>query len=136
MMLVGFGWIAHLWEQWSPSKLLSSVAALGVNYFASTAHCLRMLHAGIENDVKLWSPTAEEAHPPGKEAEEIMEKNKSEANLSGHPAMLSPQLIFQMLRMQQIPFPRTRRCVALHCFHPSIHLKFVVSVVWLLLHCW
>ena len=78
------------------------------------------LVAGIESDIKLWSPTAEEAHPPGREAEEIMEMNRSDNNqstLNGHPMMLSSQLIAQILRMQHLPVVRTRRYAAILLTH-------------------
>ena len=69
--------------------------------------------AGIEHDIKIWTPTAEEAHLPGKEAEELMARNTSQEREPRHrmnQVMLTPQIIAQLMRMQNMGRVRLRRC--------------------------
>ena len=60
--------------------------------------------AGIEHDIKIWTPTAEQARPPGKEAEELMARNTSQgardSRVRVNQVMLTPQIIAQLMRMQ------------------------------------
>lgn len=76
---------------------------------------MRFRAAGIDHDIKLWSPTAEEAHPPGEEAEEIMENNCMESgprHLRERPVRISSQMIAQILSMQHLPIGRAHRFVS------------------------
>lgn len=62
--------------------------------------------SGIENDIKIWSPLAEKAHPPGAAAEELMSRNRSQATRESqsqgrvNQVMLTPQIIAQLMRLQ------------------------------------
>ncbi len=59
---------------------------------------------GIEHDIKIWTPTAEQARPPGREAEELMARNTSQgardSRVRVNQVMLTPQIIAQLMRMQ------------------------------------
>ena len=39
---------------------------------------IRAMHAGIDSDIKLWAPTAEEPKLPGRRAERIMAENRQQ----------------------------------------------------------
>ena len=60
--------------------------------------------SGIEHDIKVWSPLAEKAQPPGPEAEELMSRNRNQAvpenRVRMNQVMLTPQIIAQLMRMQ------------------------------------
>ncbi len=68
---------------------------------------------GIEHDVKIWTPTAEQAHPPGREAEELMARNQrqgaGESHVRVNQIMLTPQIIAQLMRMQNLHRGRVAR---------------------------
>ncbi len=52
---------------------------------------------GIEHDIKIWTPTAEQARPPGREAEELMARNTSQgardSRVRVNQVMLTPKII-------------------------------------------
>ena len=62
--------------------------------------------AGIENDIKIWSPLAEKASPPGAAAEELMSRNRSQAARESpgrvSQVMLTPHIIAQLMRLQSM----------------------------------
>lgn len=72
-----------------------------------------MLTAGIEHDVKIWTPTAEQGRPPGREAEELMARNtrqgSSERRVRVNQVMLTPQIIAQLMRMHNVTNSRLAR---------------------------
>lgn len=69
--------------------------------------------SGIEHDIKIWTPTAEQARPPGREAEELMARNTTQgardSRVRVNQVMLTPQIIAQLMRMQAMHRAPRRR---------------------------
>lgn len=56
---------------------------------------------GIEHDVKIWSPLAEKAQPPGREAEELMSRNRNQAAVLMSEATLGPPMMLSLPELMQ-----------------------------------
>ena len=90
------------------------------------------LSTGIENDIKIWSPLAEKAHPPGAAAEELMSRNRSQATRESqsqgrvNQVMVTPQIIAQLMRLQGM-HQRRRQPPRLPPPPPFISLKITIT---------
>ena len=79
--------------------------------FVSAANpALPLLHfAGIENDIKIWSPTAEEVQGIPHEAHEVMQENmRGQGQVFSRQTMLTPAALRRLLRYRNNPDPVER----------------------------
>ncbi|GAB4820386.1 hypothetical protein N2152v2_007432 [Parachlorella kessleri] len=60
-------------------------------------HTLLLATSGIEDDIKLWAPTAAVPRQPGAEAEEVMHANTAHRGRSRRRMVITPQLLRLLL---------------------------------------
>lgn len=65
--------------------------------------------AGIEKDIKIWSPTAEEPQSIPHEAHEVMQNNmRDQGHVFSRQMMLTPAALRRLLRYRNNPDPVER----------------------------
>ncbi len=88
---------------------LSSIRMQRVHTFACLSAEQLACLAGIENDIKIWSPTAEAAQSLPHEAHEVMQRNmRAQGQTFSRQMMLSPAALRRLLRYRNNPDPVER----------------------------
>ena len=84
--------------------------------------------AGIDHDIKLWSPTAARRQVPGPEARRVMQENRTAQGTASANIVISPMVLARLIGFA------APRCAALVCsglqaFLLQVHLG--LSKEWL-----